>query len=150
KILAVCSVDPSSAWNAATAAEACVALEHWDDALGWIERYVKHPDVDAFSCASTLRQLKQVWQLTEDGSGGALLTVLQPAVLRAPTASTKSAPEKMGAPLVLEAGDLDPACAHASARAEVLEKVFGRDGPRSRKWYELALQRARSVARVER
>ena len=152
KILSACSSgpDPQPHWDAATAAEACVALGKWSEALDWIETYVKHPEVDAFSCASTLRQLRQVWQLTEDGPGGSLLTILQPAVLRAPNQSTKSAAEKIGAPLVLEAGDLDSACAHAAGRGETLEKVFGREGPRSRGWYELGLQRARGVARIEK
>jgi len=41
-----------------------------DQAIEYLTRYVQHPDLDSFSCASTLRPLKQVWQLTEGGPGG--------------------------------------------------------------------------------
>jgi V8-like Glu-specific endopeptidase len=150
---------PNDHWDLATAAEACVALASlaaapeaarlWDDAFRYLEKYVKHAELDAFSCASTLRQLRQVWQLTEDGPGGGLLTILQPAVMSPSPAGKGAVPERIGARLSLGVGELESAYASAQSRGEILEKVFGKHGPRSFEWYTRGLDRARAVARVE-
>lgn len=136
-------------WDLATAAEAHVALQQWDRAYGYIESYVQHPDLDAFSAASTLRQLKQVWQITEDDPGGVLVTILQLAVMSAAQNKTGTLPERIGARLSLSVGELDAAFDHATAREDTLEKVFGKQGPRSLDWYRLGIVRARAVARIE-
>jgi hypothetical protein len=52
-----------SPWDLATAAEACLALDLFDQALGWTVRYVGRPEIDAFELASLVRQLIEVWQL---------------------------------------------------------------------------------------
>jgi hypothetical protein len=48
-------------WECATAAEACLVLRRYDDAVVWLARYVGSR-ADAFEYASTLRQLEQVWR----------------------------------------------------------------------------------------
>src|SRR5687767_7403810 len=59
-------IDTLDVWRLATAAEACLALGEYDDALRWTNRYVSkkdefgRPAADAFEIASTLRQLKEV------------------------------------------------------------------------------------------
>jgi len=60
--------DDLPAWDYATAAEACVALEDWGGAERWLQRYLRAKDVDAFAIASTLRQFTEIWGLRVDGS----------------------------------------------------------------------------------
>jgi hypothetical protein len=134
-------------WEIATASEACVSLERWVEARDFMEAYVAHRGLDSFAAAGTLRQFQQVWQLQEEGVGGELITLLQAAVLRfAEGAGEKRTPS---AALVLATGRLAVAEESARDRNDMLERVFGRDGPRSYTWYQLGLERARSVARIE-
>ncbi len=130
-------------WDLTTAAEACIALGRWDEAERYLEEYVAHPDLDSFSCASTLRQLKQVWQLREEDAHGQLLTILQPAVLQGSQDASRPVPQRMGPGLALRVGELTPAFQRAQ------EKVFGGAGPRLYAWYCRGIDRARSVARIE-
>jgi hypothetical protein len=73
----------ADAWRLATAMEACVALNDADRALAYAHEYVKRPDADAFELGSTLRQLREVWQLTLDREPGtSLLTLLEANLLQ--------------------------------------------------------------------
>lgn len=74
-----------SLWDAATAAEASVALEDPEEALLWMSRYLEGVRLmwdgaeivdraDAFELASTHRQLVEVWQLDEHEGIGSILT----------------------------------------------------------------------------
>ncbi len=69
-------------WDAGTAMEASVALGDNADALNWAKRYVSFPKIDAFELASTLRQMKEVWQLDGTELGRKLLPVLECELLQ--------------------------------------------------------------------
>ena len=64
------------AWLLATAAEADLVLGRPEEALAWARRYVQHEGSDTFELSSTIRQLKQVLGVTEDGYGKELLQLL--------------------------------------------------------------------------
>jgi len=71
------------AWQLATAMEACVALGETNEALAWAHKYVASKDADAFELGSSLRQLKEVWQLTPSAEPGAsLITLLEANLLQ--------------------------------------------------------------------
>jgi V8-like Glu-specific endopeptidase len=141
---------PKYHWDVATAAEACVALGRWADATRFMQAYVSHPELDSFSAASTLRQLKEVWQIREGGTGGDLVTLLQAAVLSASKPTTAPASEQLSAPLSLGPGDLQDADTALREREGLLEKFFSGDRPRSYEWYQRGIARARAVGRIER
>jgi len=125
-------------WNRPTAAEAYLALGRLDEALILLSKHVNSEGVDAFECASTLRQLEQVWQLREDGPGGALVAILRAALLR-----------KQGGETALEAGGLEAALAGTAQQEKVFEKAFGAGRPRALDFYQRGLRTARAVGRVE-
>jgi len=72
----IASTENPYAWHLATAAEADLVLERPKEALAWAQRYVQHQDSDTFELSSTIRQLKQVFGLSEDGEGKELLDLL--------------------------------------------------------------------------
>ena len=64
-------------WLAATASEALLALGRCDDAELWLYRFLHHPQVTAFAIASYTRQLREVWQGTDDrGCAGRLFGIM--------------------------------------------------------------------------
>ena len=102
--------------------------------------YSRQPGADAFEFGSTLRQLEEVWQLTgAEPPGSTLLPILRAARMRAEKGAMQAAPVDV---------DAEIEKIH-DARAR-LEKVFGADRTVTLQWYEMGLQRTRSVARVER
>jgi len=124
----------TEAWDAATAAEACIALRKWKDALLWLNQYVRN--VSAFAIAGTLRQFTEVWRLSaEDERGGAaLLHLLRAEMLQQPGGE-----------------DVDLGGAASSVlqgTANVLQAVLGDDRYMSLEWYRLGLDRSRAVARI--
>jgi trypsin-like peptidase/tetratricopeptide repeat protein len=137
-------------WDIASAAEACVALGKWPQALSYMTEYVGHPDLDSFSAASTLRQFEQVWQLGWDGPGRDLILLLRLAVVGRTRVDATAAPERMHAALSLPLKDLLAFEAVARERRSSLEKKFGPQGPRLFTWIEKCAVRARSVGRIER
>ncbi len=127
---------PSTAWDAAIAIEACLVLARPNDALCWLQRYVEDPRADAFELSSTLRQLVEVWRLdARTEPGYRLLPVIRAAVLG----------RQEGARIELATHDL--AARHEPD--EALEKVLGRSGMVSHTWYRRGLGRSLAVARIE-
>ncbi len=130
--------DGADMWDRGTALEACIALGRADDALEWLADYLHESD-DAFSIASTLRQLREVWALDPRTDLGArLLPVLQAELLA-----------RQGGPRL----ELDAVSA-AAARAGIdsapgLEKVLGRERFYTLRWFRTALDRCRAIARIE-
>jgi len=128
----------ASTWDLATAMEAHLALRDLDATLKLALAYTESPDADAFEINSTLRQLTEVWGLTESKlPGSRLLPLLRAALV-----------SKQGGSLAIDANQ-----ANADRKPEVrrgLEKVFGADRFMPLKSYQLGLQRASSVARIER
>ncbi len=135
-----------AAWDVATAAEACVALGRPEEALLWIGEYVQRPEADAFELASTLRQLTEVWQLNlATPPGSLLLPLLQSNLLVRKGGRVELAPGELG-----QAIDRSREAAGAAEQAtgEQLEKILGRDGVVTLKWYQTGLERCRTVAQV--
>jgi len=116
-------------WVAANAMEACLALDEYDEALGYAKQYVAPGNnADAFEIAGTLRNLRDVWLLPKEGKGAGLLTLLD-ARLR----------ELEGISVTLEPGP-------RPSDAE-LEKVFSGTQVSFERYLE-GLQRAAAVARI--
>ncbi|HET6253324.1 MAG TPA: serine protease [Puia sp.] len=72
----------TTAYDLATAIEACIARDQREDALRWTVRYI-NSSADAFEIGSTLRQFKEVWRLEmSSGVGHDILPLLNAALLR--------------------------------------------------------------------
>jgi hypothetical protein len=122
----------------ATACEAAIALQDWDQAELWLKRYIESSH-DAFELNSTLRQLTTLWKLGGDDGGGErgapLIAALGAAVLSAKNGTIRLDP---GYPLPLQ----------KAAYAPTFEAVFGAQGPSKLTWILKALERTKSVARI--
>jgi len=130
----------SEPFELATKVEVLVALRDFQGAQAAAVDYSNHPDADTFEVSSTLRQLEEVWRLTDgDPPGSTILPLLRAAKLRGENGSAQLTAQSVGPELSKV----------KKARAE-LERVLGTDNTVTLKWYETGLQRARSVARVER
>jgi V8-like Glu-specific endopeptidase len=127
-----------SPWELSTMMEAQLALGRTDEVLRRAREYATHPATGAFELSSTLRQLVQVWDLSEQASPGAeviaLLTYASARMLR-----EESAPVSLPA----------DAIAAERQRAGRLEKVFGADKFQTLQWYRRGLECCSAVARVE-
>lgn len=139
--------DQMYAFDVATALEALVALAQCDDSKNWCEEaeekaleYAACEDADAFEIASTLRQLDEVWQLSDSTPAcSRLLPILRAALL-----------SKEGGALTVEPESVKGEIARTESARDNLEKVFGADKTRTLSWYMKGLERCKSIARVER
>lgn len=132
--------DADDPFALATRLEAFLALGDQQAAEEAALAYSRHPGADAFEVGSTLRQLQQVWRLTDDAPPGAtILPVLRAARLHGEHGAVRTKPDGV-------ASEIENV---RRARSR-LEKVFGADTMVTLKWYEMGLLRTRSVARIER
>lgn len=132
--------DAAAAWDFATAAEACLALEKHDDALSWLQKYVVDSKVDAFSCASTLRQFEEVWLLEVDEEPGShLLPLLNDALLKREGGRVSLSPGKVSAQFT-SSGEFKT--------DKTYEKVFGTDSFMGLEAYRHGLERCRAIALI--
>jgi MAP3K TRAFs-binding domain len=77
-------MDEIAYWDRATAIENAVALGDWKGAYDHALYYVADRQVDAFEIGSLLRQLTEVWELTNGSEpGSTLLPTLRAALLKA-------------------------------------------------------------------
>lgn len=122
-------------WEYASAAEACIALGAWSEALEWLRMYVEHGETSAFAIASTLRQFTEVWQLSpaSDDGAGALIVLLQAQLLT-----------KQGGHSV----DADATLQSVKSTKLALEAVLGTEKYEPVEWLEQGLLRSRGVARI--
>ena len=126
------------AWDYACAAEACIALEDWDGATHWAERYIGHQSTDHFALAGTLRQLTEVWRFSaETPEAGQLIVALRGALLRSRDGR-----------LELTAGQLQRTAAALDNPGPRLERVLGTVGTHTLTWLRAGMERARSVALI--
>jgi tetratricopeptide (TPR) repeat protein len=131
--------DGADMWDRGTALEACVALGRTEEALEWLDDYL-HASDEAFSVGSTLRQLREVWALDPQIDPGAhLLPVLQAELLH----------REGGPDVELDASDLTTATLDRIEHDPGFEKVLGKERFDTLKWFRTALERCRSVARIE-
>ena len=122
------------AWDLATALEASIALDDFEQAQVWLGRYVQHGDTDAFELASTERQLREVWGLSvERPPGSLILPILQSSILN----------RKFGR-VELVGGQVDKTI----RQTLLLEKTLGAESYVSLPWYRLGLERCRGVAQI--
>jgi hypothetical protein len=127
------------AFDEATRMEAYVALDRHDDAFETALRYLDCPDTDAFELQSTIRQLKQVWQLREEEPpGDRLLPLLQAEHLHETGGSLDFNARKVGREATA-AGKVD----------SDFEALLSDTRMKTFRWYRKGLARCGSVARVE-
>lgn len=123
-----------AAWELEVAAQACIALGRFTEALAWIARYVKSPEVDVFDLQRTWRQLREAWDLTpETPPGSLLLPVLQSHIL------------SRGGRVDVALGEIGP----SQERRLILESVLHSEGTMTLSWYRLGLERCRLVGRIQ-
>lgn len=146
--------EKADAWDFATAAEACIALNKPEDALKWLSGYARMPYCDAFELASTLRQFEEVWQLDLNLPTGQLILPLLRAELI----------KRQGSNLIMDTAEIklqktienqltskyDSLVEKTKSDAGniKLEKVFGADSFNTYKWYMLGAARSLAVARI--
>jgi tetratricopeptide (TPR) repeat protein len=128
---------PLNRWDYATAGEACIALNRYDEATQYLKQYAWHPDVNAFSLGSTLRQLEEVWNLHDEGPAGEeILTLLRARLLELENGSVNLAPAVVNGVRV------------ELAKGGGYEKVFGADHFTTYEKYLVGLERCQMVARI--
>ena len=127
------------AWDLATKIEAEVAIREYQKTIVTALKYISHPGANAFEVKSTLRQLTEVWQLTEkEPPGKHLLPILRAGHLRKEGATAQ--------------GDLKAVIAEAVATAEAVKDcnaITDEDTTEPLQWYKTALDQCRAIARVE-
>ncbi len=132
---------PGDIWTLATCGEAYLVLDLMEDAARCYGAYAGNPASTAFSLASSLRQLEEIWGLSgEDRTeGGAIVRVLKAALL-----NLDAAPDSAGKPpaqivqtdnvnlSVKEArlieSDLSSAATEGAPTAAGFEAYFGKRG----------------------
>lgn len=133
-------------WEIATALEASLALGDAEAAARLAREYAAHAGTTAFHLSSTLRQLIEVWRLTEqEPPGSSVLPILQAALLRRPYGGLRLRTEPDGGLIVVP----EPKAQSIDAAALGLEKNFGTEGFTTFEWYQKGLERCRAVARIE-
>lgn len=121
--------DKRTIWDAGTAMEASVALGDTPGTLDWAKQYVGFKKIDAFELASTLRQLKEIWQLGGTDLGQKLLPVLEFELM-----------QKEGATLA-------PTITSINDEAG-FEAVYGEESYTRIRWLQTVFNACNSVARV--
>lgn len=128
----------TTTWDLATAAEASVALGDYDQALAWANRFVADRDLTAFHVGSFERQLREVWGLDPtEGPGSRILPVVRAQLLA-----------REGGRIDVSGTEVEEAPLNQQADEKQLEKVLGRTGVKSYRWWLNGLSRARGVARI--
>jgi hypothetical protein len=116
-------------WDRAISMEAHIALGQFDEARADLKRYMADAAADAFECASTLRQLREVWQIDEkDGPGAAIVAGLRSAML-----------QRLGGEVELKKSDVQLG----------LQANFGAVADLPLQWWKTGLQRCAAVGRIE-
>lgn len=123
------ALEEPNLWDYGTAMEAAVALGDRVTALRWAKDYATNSGADAFELGSTLRQLKEVWQLETDELGKSIVPVLEYELL-----------QREGGSVQLST---------VAADSEGFEAVYGAEGIVNFGWLKTLDQRARAIARIE-
>lgn len=126
----------ATAWDEATAAEACISLGRHDDAIKYVFRLISHAEISAFHLGSFERQLRTMWGLTPTKPPGEyLLRLVQGELLK-----------REGGRVDVEKQELD-----AGPRPEsdsYLQRILGNVGAQTYQWMLKAIERGRAVARI--
>ena len=133
------STVPLYAYEEATRMEAYVALGKYDKAVDYALRYIDSIDADAFEIKSTIRQLEEVWQLSNDKPpGNHLLPLLKATQL-----------SKEGGFSDREPGKVAAEAKAVGLAVNDLESLFGKARTVTLRWYKKGLEQCDSVARIE-
>ena len=132
------------AWDLAIEMEAYVALGSDQAAVATASAYIFSEGADAFEVESTLRQLTEVWQLSDQKPPGSYLLPL----LRAASLS------KHGGIIQEKSKDICEKVAVAEDTMIAMttprfEKVFTPDAMKTLAWYKKGLEQCTSIARIE-
>ena len=118
-------------WDRATSMEAHIALGDFARATDDLRVYVRDRDTDAFECFSTLRQLREVWQIenpTNGAYGATIAAALNSALLK-----------RSGGEVQLQAGDVQRG----------LQTNFSGVADLPLQWWRTGLERCAAIARIE-
>lgn len=127
----------TSTWDYATAGEAAVAVRDYEQAKTLYGAFAAQPDVTAFQLHSALRQLQEVWGLTDDKEpGGSLLPLLRAATL-----------DRSGGEVQLAAGNVEKELRRV--QDDHLQATFGDERAVPFGWYRKGLECCFSVCRIE-
>jgi hypothetical protein len=110
--------------------EAAIALRDERAILASAKLYVQHPDADAFELASTLRQLKEVWNLEGTDIGNKLLPVLEYALLQR------------------EGGSVHPTQLRKAPVGEGFEAVYGTEATVKLQWIDTLYRCCTAIGRI--
>lgn len=121
-------------WDAATAAEAAIALGQMEEAADWLHLYVRDSDATAFELGGTLRQLTEIWGLSIEGEGSDLVGPLKARLLQLP-----------GGDMQVNSRELQRI---SQIPEDSYERVLGPIGPVTHSWMQRATSRAESVALI--
>ncbi|MFK7893208.1 MAG: serine protease [Granulosicoccus sp.] len=130
-------------WAMATAAEACLAKEDYQSALGWLDKYIDESHArdnksDAFEVASTLRQFEELWQLDDKNvKHSRILQVLRGALLR-----------RKGGSIALDNPQTDLETIDGLLDDDSFEAVFGQERFKNLKWLKAGFERAQGVCKI--
>ncbi len=124
-------------WDLGTARQVAMVLGEGDVAREWLKRRME-AEPDAFVLASGIRQLEEVWGITEDDlAWGDMLAVMKSHMMEA------------GGGQSIQVDHLPPEPEAFEQRSGGLEKTFGSAGAVTVKWWTLAQERLRAIARIE-
>lgn len=126
-------------WDAATLAEAYMAVGNLDQVEFNLNTYLAYPGVSAFDVGSTLRQFGQVWGLqnSENLRERGILEALRARLLQLP-----------GAEISLRPQELKQLQTQTMPSEQQLEAILGREGTNSYKWWKAGLDAACAVGAV--
>ncbi len=136
--LNVIAPESRDAWWNATLAEAHISLGEWEEAERALHRYVSDKRLTPFNRASTLRQLREVWEVQNEGAKGAgLIQILEARLVEQPDSVLEVLPSHVRA--MQHADEPTPG---------QVERVLGDTDAVSIQWYRTGLDRMSSVAAV--
>lgn len=121
----------ANTWDYATAFEGCIALNDNEMRDMWLKKYIHDHQTDAFELNSTLRQLREVWNIENTPTGEEVIPVIEHAIL-----------SKTGGVLEIK----DPTIDESSNK--VFEAVYGNEGSVQKRWLESLFSMLNAVARI--
>ena len=124
-----------SHWDIATSAEAALATGNIKAARKDYQRFIEHADVDAFALASSLRQLNEVWRISEGSeSKRNLVQLLSSKLLQLRGGEVELSSQQIRQQLNLNSGNY--------------EKIYGNAATVTLDWYKRGLTRCENIARI--
>ena len=129
--------DKRDEWYLPTLAEVSLGTQDWSLIERTLREYAASPDVQAFQLRSTLRQFTTIWNVQDDERGRAMVNILRARLMQLPGGSVE-----------LSSQDLQRLSDQPAPDRSQLEALLGIEGPKTYRWWQTGLARARSVAAV--